>query len=86
MDQKKLEKLIDIDYTIKPSCGLCVYSAFANSDWGTCSLHRYDHEKHDGDRHKLSIHRLGYCSKFTFSQKKAQGMEHYEQFFKGCDK
>ena len=79
MDANKLLKLSTIDYTIQPSCGLCIYSKFPNNDWGTCSRHVYDHLKHDGT-HNLSIHRLGNCSKFTFSKEKAEGMEHYDQF------
>ena len=79
MDANKLTKLSTVDYSIQPSCGLCIYSAFPNNDWGLCAKHAYDHQKHDG-MHKLSIHRLGTCPDFVFSEKKAQGMEHYEQF------
>ncbi len=81
MDANKLKKLQDIDYTIKPSCGLCVYASFPNNDWGLCAKHEYDHKKHDG-MHKLSIHRLGSCSEFVRSTKRTQDMQHYNEFFK----
>ena len=79
MDKNKLETLSDINYTIQPSCGLCIHALFPNNDWGLCSKHSYDHMKHDGT-HKLSIHRLGSCDKFVFSPEKAAGMEHYDEF------
>lgn len=80
MDQNKEQKLRDIGYEINQVCGLCKYSLFPNNDWGTCSLHVYDHKKHDGI-HQLSIHKLGYCPEFSQDSVMTQPLIHYQEFF-----
>lgn len=67
-DENKFAKLREIGYRIPTLCGFCIYSDFANTTgWGTCKLHRYEHEKHDnpvGGR-GVSIHATGQCPKFA---------------------
>ena len=87
MDANKFEKLRKINYTIRPSCGLCVHSHFSNSnsDWGVCTRQFYEHKKHKEER-RLSIHRAGYCNRFGICEKKEANMQHYKEFIKGDSK
>lgn len=69
MDENKRNKLTQINYKIKPCCGMCVHSSIPSSGhWGTCNIHQYDHLKHSGgnksSQRDLSIHAFGYCSDF----------------------
>lgn len=65
MDANKREVLIDIGYVIRPCCGRCRFADIAPlSDWGTCKVIGYDHEKHTDSRRKLSINRHGVCESF----------------------
>lgn len=83
MDENKLKKLRSINYSINPSCGTCIHSYFTcESDWGTCSKHSYNHNKHTVKARSLSIHRAGSCPDFQMSNDKENSMSHYREFFK----
>ena len=86
MDDNKLNKLREIGYTIRKSCGECEHGGFnGNNYWGTCQLHRYSHKKHDGgvkgaDR-ELSIYCHGVCEDFVKSSCYELATEHYKEFY-----
>jgi len=69
MDANKLVKLKEIDYHVPKTCGLCINSSFAapSGEWGECTKHSYDHQKHTDARRLLSIYRGGTCSGFELS-------------------
>jgi hypothetical protein len=64
MDSNKLKVLQEVGYRINRCCGLCKYGWFPKTDWGTCEVWKYEHEKHSDASRQLSIHKLGVCSKF----------------------
>jgi len=64
VDNNKKQRLVELGYRIRPCCALCCNSQInPASDWGTCMVHSYEHGKHG--RRPLSIHRLGYCGRYT---------------------
>lgn len=83
MDLNKLDKLLKIGYEVKKVCGLCIYANFnPRTGWGTCSYHKYEHQKHnDGDR-DLSISRYGSCEQFKLSQEEALKLERFTEFMR----
>jgi hypothetical protein len=64
MDPSKLKVLRKLPYKIQPCCGLCLHGWFPKDDWGTCSTHTYEHEKHTEGRRSLSIYKFGTCTNF----------------------
>lgn len=86
MDDNKLNKLREIEYTIRKSCGECEHGAFnGNNSWGTCVIHRYSHKKHDGggkgsDR-ELSIYQHGACEDFVRNTFYELATEHFKEFY-----
>ena len=65
MDENKLIKLKDIDYTIKKVCALCGHSLFTPHNlFGICTAYNYSHQKHTGPDHQLSIYKFGHCNNF----------------------
>lgn len=68
MDQNKLDKLKEIGYEIKPTCGTCIhFKQFSDADFGDCQKHEYVHLKHSGGRRKLSVVRDGSCNEYERS-------------------
>jgi len=69
MDANKLAKLKEIGYHVPKTCGLCINSQFASHlvEWGECTKHSYDHQKHTDSRRQLSVYRGGTCSGFELS-------------------
>lgn len=64
-DKTKLDALDKAGFKIKATCGICVHATIrVGSDWGTCSLIRYEHEKHTGSPRDASIHKAGGCALF----------------------
>lgn len=62
MDDNKLEKYKEIDYTISKVCGDCIHGRFStHAIWGTCSKYAYEHLKHTTADRQLSIHKYGTC-------------------------
>lgn len=84
MDENKAQALRDINYQIQPVCAFCVHGEFKpGSAWGDCSLHHYEHKKHDNPEggRKLSIHIMGGCSSQRTSLVLAIGaVGHYREF------
>lgn len=81
MDANKLQVLRDISYEIRPVCGLCEHAEFPPaSDWGTCGLHAYEHEKHSDSERQLSIHRYGGCPQFVLSSSAMASMHAFNEF------
>lgn len=65
MDANKLQKLKDIGYTIKASCGTCKYFQHHQDEhFGECDKHEYTHLKHSGGKRKLSVVMYGSCDKY----------------------
>lgn len=83
MDANKLKKLKEINYEITPSCGMCKFSQFAGTiDFGTCSLHTYEHLKHSDSKRELSIYRYGSCHFFIASEYKISQVQHFKDLFR----
>jgi hypothetical protein len=62
MDDNKVEKYHEIDYTILKVCGTCIHARFKPRNvWGTCSKYAYDHMKHTDSHRQLSIYKFGTC-------------------------
>lgn len=62
MDANKRLKLVEIGYTIVPTCSNCIHSNIGGAArWGTCDIVGYEHLKH-GETRALSISRDGTCS------------------------
>ena len=80
MDKNKLQKLREIEYTIKECCGICAHSAFYKnpSDWSMCAVITYNHQKHTEELRQLSINKYGWCSKFKKS--KYLNLEKFKEF------
>lgn len=66
MDANKLKVLQEIGYKIQPTCGSCEAGVFADpkSEFGSCVLYTYDHQKHSGADRQLSINRYGCCPEY----------------------
>lgn len=62
-DDNKFKKLREIGYRIPQLCCYCTHGIFGTSGWGTCEVHRYDHQKHDNPEggRGVSIHSTGTC-------------------------
>ena len=82
MDKNKLKVLQDIGYKIQSVCSLCVYATFPNNDWGTCNVHVYNHLKHTGPVRKLTINKLGFCSKFDIDFDRLAKLESFTELYK----
>ena len=79
MDENKRDKLLQTGYRIPRSCGHCVNGFFTkSSDFGFCSVHKYDHGKH-GER-QLSVHRFGGCDEFEPDEKKLALIHAFVEF------
>lgn len=82
MDENKRQKLRDIHYKISECCGLCDFGAFPSNDWGTCTFHTYDHQKHSDQVRLLSIHKFGSCKEFFPDQFSLIKLEKFFEFLK----
>lgn len=81
MDANKRLKLLEIEYTITPSCGTCTHSQFrSGSNFGTCQLLTYEHEKHTEATRQLSIHRYGSCPEQTPSDSFERTIDLWREF------
>lgn len=68
MDENKLQKLHEVGYIVKRTCGNCKFHMWFNSEpWSTCIVHTYEHQKHTDAERQLSINRSGYCDKHEWS-------------------
>lgn len=69
MDENKWGMLKE-DYVIYPTCGLCKHADIDidNTDWGTCKIRTYRHNKHSDSERQLSIYASGGCSQFEPSE------------------
>lgn len=83
MDANKAEVLREIDYTINPSCGLCLFASIKRGeDWGVCMTTTYQHLKHTGPPANLSIHRHGSCKSFQPKADIAADLHGFIEFLK----
>lgn len=64
MDKNKLKVLHDINYTIRPHCGICAFAKLSDDGWGVCVKHTYKHKKHNAETSYVSINKAGYCDYF----------------------
>lgn len=65
MDQNKADKLKEIGYEIKPSCGTCKhFKQYVDPEFGDCGVHKYVHLKHTGGQKRLSVVVYGYCTSY----------------------
>jgi hypothetical protein len=82
VDANKRSKLIEIDYKIR-ACGTCVYARIEPKvDWGTCTFHRYEHEKHTGPSRELSINRHGLCRDYEVNSTESRFLGGFTEFAK----
>ena len=83
MDENKLKKLRQIEYSIRKCCGLCGHSTFMGSDltdWGMCVKLTYNHQKHSEGLRKLSVNRYGYCEQYKQSRYIEERMDKFTEF------
>lgn len=82
MDANKRQKLREIGYEIRPSCGTCVhfYDVGTAQMWSTCNLHTYEHLKHSKQKRHLSVHAAGWCPNHKPETTHLQG---FDPFYKG---
>lgn len=82
MDANKKAELLKLGYRIPGACGLCSHGNFptATSQWGTCKINLYTHQKHTGEQRELSINRFGRCNKFLPSVVQYQQLEGFAEF------
>lgn len=87
-DVNKFSKLREVNYTVKPCCGLCIHGRFENSgrgpdgnSWGTCALHAYAHLKHTGPARGVSIHVFGSCQDVKIKESSVLGA--HTEFLQG---
>lgn len=86
MDENKLTVLNEIEYQINRSCGLCSHGDFAaGSDWGTCRIHHYEHQKHTDELRNLSIHRSGGCPKWIIDPMQQLNLHKFIALLKGAE-
>lgn len=80
MDANKLQKLKDIKYSIRKTCGNCKFGCFkASCDWGTCSIYTYFHLKHEKEK-SLSINISGFCRGHEYHKDCKRAYEHFKEF------
>jgi hypothetical protein len=82
MDQNKVTKLRDVEYKIRPQCGLCRHGEFKTikDEFGSCLLHSYEHLKHTGAPRRLSVYRGGSCESYTPEAAKIAQLGAYLEF------
>lgn len=85
MDQNKLKKLKEVNYSIRKCCGICEHALlnfFDHGDvWGDCKLHKYEHLKHTDKLRKLSINQFGCCDDFEWNEYiKDGGLNNWTEF------
>lgn len=86
MDENKRQQLIAIEYRINPCCAICLHGKFKpNNDFGQCEFPRntYQHLKHSGEKHNLSINRLGFCHSFQLDESKKGFFHGFAEFISG---
>ena len=65
MDQNKLNKLKEIGYQVKNTCGTCInFRQYTDEHFGECEKHTYVHLKHSGKPRLLSVVEYGSCPSY----------------------
>lgn len=82
MDENKLEKLRQLNYTIYRCCGICKHAEFAESDWSICLVHEYNHLKHSENVRHLSVNRYGHCNDFNIGPVAVMSLNKWSEFIK----
>jgi hypothetical protein len=82
MDENKRLKLVEIDYHVPKTCGLCIHSSFAtpSGEWGECVRHNYNHLKHAENPRYLSIFRGGTCNGFEVNPRAIGYLHRFAEF------
>lgn len=71
MDANKFKVLQDANYTIAPTCEVCIHSEIRPDGWGRCKRLPYEHGKHTASDRLASIHRSGRCDHGVLSAGRA---------------
>lgn len=83
MDTSKLTALRQAGFVIPQTCGLCLHGQFSSptSEFGTCNVLTYDHEKHTGPARHLSVYRHGGCRPlFSLDPEKEKQLGKWAEF------
>lgn len=65
VDKRKLKVLRESGYVFGQTCGLCTFvRPGKDGQWGTCTIHTYEHAKHSGPPREMSVSLFGGCSAF----------------------
>jgi hypothetical protein len=82
MDENKRLKLVEIDYHVPKTCGLCIHSSFASPSgfWGECTKLDYNHAKHSSNPRNLSIYRGGTCKQFEPDPHAMEQLNRFSEF------
>ncbi len=79
MDANKRQKLLDIGYRVKSTCGTCKhFNSYVDPEFGDCSLHKYTHLKHSGGQRKLSVVQHGHCN--SYEQDNVEFLHGFKEF------
>lgn len=83
MDANKLKVLQEIGYTIGPHCGICKHSDLSADGWGYCLHpdHTYQHAKHSGGPHRISINAVGSCVDFEKDDSQTDKFQSFKEHF-----
>ena len=84
MDANKLKQLHLQNYTIPTTCGICKHGQFKpKTDFGTCNIITYNHQKHSESKRHLSIYVGGRCKDhFELDNNKITHLGTYGEFIK----
>lgn len=81
MDKRKLRVLREIGYTFPATCGLCAFvRPGQDGQWGTCTVHEYEHAKHSGPPRELSVNLFGSCESFQPKDDLAERLQGFAEF------
>jgi hypothetical protein len=87
MDENKLKKLKEIEYSINICCGICEDGKFEKGSlWGTCNKYKYKHLKHTESERNMSIFIFGSCPESRLDSKTGGILDKFNEFQKGFHK
>lgn len=86
MDANKRKLLDQVGYEVRACCGTCRHARVSQgSEWGTCSIHSYDHVKHTGPARALSISIFGGCPQHAISAEATASLGRFAELLAPTD-
>lgn len=83
-DNAKMKALADADFKVKSTCIRCKHfrQGNTNTQWGTCKIIKYKHEKHSGGEREASVPTDGWCPGFEIAANRLAELGAHTRFFK----